>query len=114
MRAALIACAMLAGCASVPPDVERISDGVHQRVAYKHYAKRDYTYIRPGTQGSGNCAVFAYTAWVDAVSAGHEAKVSECLLTTGEAHAFTVVDGQWVIDVRHKKPVPVGWNGCQG
>lgn len=114
MKSLLLLAALVAtGCASVPRDIAKVDRDLLSRFTYKHYAKRDWRYIQPGTKGSGNCAVFAFSAWVDLAEAGRKPTIVECsLITTGERHAYTAVDG-WALDIRRRGPIPVAGVGCR-
>jgi predicted transglutaminase-like cysteine proteinase len=82
---------------------------VNHRIEYRHYAGRDYRYVRD--QGQGNCATYAFTKWVELAKAGVPAKIQECVLKTGGGHAFLVVEDR-VLDNQYDYLLSLDEVGC--
>lgn len=112
--AAIAACLALAACSLQQPP--RAFEAAHvaakNRITYQNYAARDWRYIPPTETGQGNCAVFAFTVWVDANKAGlTEPTIHLCRLPSGIGHAYTRSQG-WDSDVRYKTLIPSAQNDC--
>lgn len=111
---------MLAACTSMPTMFEQppeklvhIHRAAKARITYQEYFKRDWRYIAPGTTGTGNCAVFAMTVWVDSLAAGYKPDpIHVCLTPNGRGHAYTSVNG-WALDNRFKYPIPLAEEDCK-
>lgn len=84
------------------PRIVEIFRSVKQRVPYKAYAKYDYRYVPKDKVEAGNCALFAYTAWIDLENAGFQPDMVSCTIkATGQRHVYVRVNG-WVLDTRFK------------
>lgn len=107
---------LLAGCSVLEHPPVHLTD-IHQaaieRITYQHYYKSDLRYIPKDQKGTGNCSVFAFTVWVDAVKDGHtDSKIIYCHTWRGEPHAFTKVD-EWALDVRFNTPIKITEQDCK-
>lgn len=102
----LILACLLMGCDNEQPPakVVEIQREVHRRIQYSPYAKYDYVYVPAGHRELGNCAKFAYTAWMELEKAGLPVVMASCTTTSGVRHAYAM-SGIWALDVRFKEPV---------
>ena len=108
---ACIVCALIAtGCATVPPELEQVHTAVNQRAHYKHYAARDFRYLKAGD--SGNCAAYATSYKQDLEARGIPAEVKLCVLKSGEGHAYTVAEG-YALDNRFRWVTTEDQVGCR-
>lgn len=113
----LFIAATLAGCTTLqleqpPAELEHIHMAVKSRITYQKYAKKDWRYIAPDTTGRGNCAVYAYTVFMDAAKAWMHPEIKLCRLPDGTGHAYTRV-GDWVSDNRFKRLIPASQQDCK-
>lgn len=113
----LILAAAVAGCTTLqleqpPAELEHIHMAVKSRITYQNYAKKDWRYIPEGTTGQGNCAVYAYTVFMDAAKAGLQPEIKLCRLPDGTGHAYTRV-GEWASDNRFKRLIPMHQQDCK-
>lgn len=110
----LLAAASLAACSTLQPpaQLETLHMAAKQRITYENYAKKDWRYIQPNENGRGNCAVFAFTTFIDAAKAGMEPELKLCRLPDGTGHAYTRV-GDWDSDVRFKRLIPSSQQDCR-
>lgn len=107
------ACAGQNYFAQPPAQLVDIHRAAKNRITYNRYFKRDWRYIPEGKQAEGNCAVFAFTVWLDAIKAGYTPeKIQICKLPNGEGHAYTRVQG-WDLDVRYKYPIQSTEQDCK-
>lgn len=89
--------APLAWAASVD-DLQALNSKLNAGITYVDYAGWDFRDL--GDHGAGNCAAIAYTKWkrLEEQGYGSRAVIRTCSLWSGQAHAFVVVDDQWLLD----------------
>lgn len=94
------------------PVIVKIFREVKRRVPYKPYAKYDYRYVPKGEIEAGNCALFAYTAYIDLERAGYRPEMVSCSIKeTGQRHVYVRVNG-WALDVRNNDIVRANTVDC--
>lgn len=110
----MLAALCLTACSTSQPPakLEQIHMSAKSRITYDNYAKKDWRYIPENEKGSGNCAVFAFTTFIDAANAGMNPEIKLCRLPDGTGHAFTRAQG-WDSDVRFKRLIPSNQQDCQ-
>jgi predicted transglutaminase-like cysteine proteinase len=108
----ILAALVLTGCAQPPADLVAIHQAVGERITYKHYAKKDWRIIGPGTRAEGNCAVYAMTYKWELLRAGYKPEVILCRTWQGEGHAYTRV-GEWALDNRFNGPIEINQQDCK-
>lgn len=108
----ILAALLLSGCATAPEELASIHSATMERITYQHYVKRDWRYIHPDAEGSGNCAVFAFTNLLDTKKAGYDSELVVCRLADGTGHSY-VNAGGWALDNRHPYVFPVNQQDCK-
>jgi len=97
----IILALLLTACQTAPIEIQALKQRVDNRLTYQNYQRKDYRYLPNG--GEGNCATYAYNYYRDALKAGYEAEIIIKDMPKVGPHAFTVIDGKWVLDNR------LGW-----
>lgn len=94
----LILLALMPALAWGSDDLQTLNSRLNRGITYVDYAGWDFRDL--GDHGAGNCAAIAYTKWkrLQEQGYGSRARIRTCSLWTGKAHAFVVVDNQWVLD----------------
>lgn len=110
----ILAALSLTACSTMQPpaQLEAIHMAAKNRITYENYAKKDWRYIPPTEHAAGNCAVFAFTTFIDASKAGMVPEIKLCSLPDGTGHAFTRV-GEWDSDVRFRRLIPSSQQDCR-
>ncbi|MDN3273376.1 transglutaminase-like cysteine peptidase [Frankia sp. RB7] len=111
-KAIALAGLSLAACAE-PGVVEQINTAVNADHPYSHYIRKLNAAhgLKPGE--AGNCTDIAFTKKAELAKAGIHATMFACNLTTGEGHAFLLLDDGRVLDNRFDEIVRYSEAGCR-
>lgn len=93
-------------------DLQTLNSTLNHGITYVNYAGWDFRDL--GDHGAGNCAAIAYTKWkrLEEQGYGDRATIRTCSLWDGRAHAYLVVDNQWVLDNLRDPLRPLAEDGC--